>query len=63
MASIQTQVHLEVGAKEREISAEPDAAEVAATLISVIQGGYVLASATVSPRPFHRAIRGVLSLL
>lgn len=37
--------------------------EIAASLISVIQGGYVLASAHNSPIPFHQAIRGALSLL
>jgi TetR/AcrR family transcriptional regulator, transcriptional repressor for nem operon len=51
------------GQKIGEISTDLDATEVAATLISVIQGGYVLASAAASPKPFHRAIRGVLSLL
>ena len=54
---------LEEGQKNGEISTELDATEVAATLISVIQGGYVLASAAASPNPFHRAVRGVLSLL
>jgi TetR/AcrR family transcriptional repressor of nem operon len=54
---------LEEGQKNGEISTELNATEVAATLISVIQGGYVLASAAASPKPFHRAIRGVLSLL
>ena len=54
---------LEEGQKNGEISTELNATEVAATLISVIQGGYVLASAAASPKPFHRAVRGVLSLL
>ena len=51
------------GQQSGEISTNLDATDVAATLISVIQGGYVLASAAASPKPFHRAIRGVLSLL
>ncbi len=51
------------GQQSGEISKNLNATEVAAALISVIQGGYVLASAAASPKPFHRAIRGVLSLL
>ena len=47
----------------KEVSAEVDAAEMAAMLIATIQGGYVLASAAGSPEPFHRAIRGALATI
>ena len=45
----------------REVSADADAAEMAAMLIATIQGGYVLAAAAGAPEPFHRAIRGALA--
>ena len=38
-------------------------AEIAAAVIAVLQGGYVLARAAGSPDPFHRAIAGVIALL
>jgi len=47
----------------KEVSADVNAAEMAAMLIATIQGGYVLASAAGSPEPFHKAIRGALGLL
>ena len=46
-----------------EIAAELNPGEVAAMLIAVLQGGYVLAGAEASPEPFRRAVRGVLSVL
>jgi TetR/AcrR family transcriptional regulator, transcriptional repressor for nem operon len=49
--------------KAGEILPGLDAAEVAAMLISVLQGGYVLAGASRSPESFDRAVRGALSLL
>jgi TetR/AcrR family transcriptional repressor of nem operon len=54
---------IEEGQAAKEIAAELDADEVAAMLVSVIQGGYVLAGASGSAKPFNRAIRGALSLL
>ena len=54
---------IEEGQAANEIAAELDADEVAAMLVSVIQGGYVLAGASGSAKPFHQAIRGALSLL
>ncbi|WP_405145241.1 TetR/AcrR family transcriptional regulator [Sphaerisporangium sp. NBC_01403] len=38
-------------------------AETAATIVAVLQGGYVLARAAGSAEPFDQAIRGVLALL
>jgi TetR/AcrR family transcriptional regulator, transcriptional repressor for nem operon len=46
-----------------EINSALNADEIAATLIATIQGGYVLASAAASPKPFRQAVRGILSLL
>jgi TetR/AcrR family transcriptional repressor of nem operon len=46
-----------------EISSELNDGELAAMLIAVIQGGYVLAGASGSAKPFHKAIRGAISLL
>jgi TetR/AcrR family transcriptional repressor of nem operon len=54
---------IEEGQAAKEIAAELDADEIAAMLVSVIQGGYVLASASGSAKPFNQAIRGALSLL
>jgi TetR/AcrR family transcriptional regulator, transcriptional repressor for nem operon len=54
---------IEEGQAAKEIAAELAADEVAAMLVSVIQGGYVLASAAGSAKPFNQAIRGALSLL
>jgi hypothetical protein len=47
----------------KEIAPQLDADELAAMLVSVIQGGYVLASASGSAKPFNQAIRGTVSLL
>ena len=49
--------------KAGEISPELDEGDLAAMLIAVIQGGYILASASGSVKPFHKAIRGAISLL
>ncbi len=54
---------IEEAQRAGEISSTLDAGEIAATIIATIQGGYVLAASAGSPAPFHRAIRGVLSLL
>lgn len=40
-----------------------DPGAVAATVVAVLQGGYVLARAADSTAPFHQAIDGVLGLL
>ncbi|MEA3180597.1 MAG: hypothetical protein QOI59_4120 [Gammaproteobacteria bacterium] len=47
----------------KEIAPQLDEDELAAMLVSVIQGGYVLASASGSAKPFNQAIRGAVSLL
>ena len=36
---------------------------LAATIVAVLQGGYVLARAAGSPEPFDQAVSGVLALL
>ncbi|MFG2898725.1 TetR/AcrR family transcriptional regulator [Streptomyces zaomyceticus] len=46
-----------------EFSASLDADAIAATVVSTVQGGYVLARATGSRTPFDSAVRGLLSLL
>ena len=46
-----------------EFAASLDPAATAATVIAVVQGGYVLARAAGSVEPFDRAIEGVLGLL
>ena len=48
-------------AGELDRAADPD--EVAAAVVAVLQGGYVLARAAGSPRPFDQAVAGVLVLL
>ncbi len=40
-----------------------DPCELAATIIAVLQGGYVLARAAGSVRPFEQAVNGALALL
>jgi AcrR family transcriptional regulator len=40
-----------------------DPAAVAATVVAVLQGGYVLARAAGSPDPFDQAVSGVLALI
>lgn len=40
-----------------------DPADLAATLVAVLQGGYVLARSAADPAPFDRAVRGALALL
>jgi len=46
-----------------ELDAALDPAATAATIVAVLQGGYVLARAAGSPEPFHQAVDGVLALL
>ncbi|WP_370410130.1 TetR/AcrR family transcriptional regulator [Streptomyces fradiae] len=40
-----------------------EAAELAATIVATVQGGYVLARASGSPAAFDTAVRGLLALL
>jgi TetR/AcrR family transcriptional regulator, transcriptional repressor for nem operon len=54
---------LEEGQMTGEFAPEMNPQDIAATVIAVLQGGYVLARAENSVEPFDRAIRGVLSLL
>jgi len=51
------------GQQSGELVADLDPAEVAATVVAVLQGGYVMARAAASVEPFHQAIEGVLALL
>ncbi|MEU6432570.1 TetR/AcrR family transcriptional regulator [Microbispora sp. NPDC046973] len=51
------------GRDRGEIDAVLDPGSIAATVVAVLQGGYVLARAAGSPEPFHQAVDGVLALL
>jgi AcrR family transcriptional regulator len=44
-------------------AAGSDPADIAAMLVAVLQGGYVLARAAGTTEPFDRAVRGALALL
>ncbi|WP_103338553.1 TetR/AcrR family transcriptional regulator [Amycolatopsis sp. CA-126428] len=46
-----------------ELPATLDPTALAATIVAVLQGGYVLARAANSPEPFDQAVSGVLALL
>ncbi|MER6799396.1 TetR family transcriptional regulator C-terminal domain-containing protein, partial [Amycolatopsis mediterranei] len=46
-----------------ELPATLDPTALAATIVAVLQGGYVLARAADSPEPFDQAVSGVLALL
>ncbi|MEZ0092886.1 TetR/AcrR family transcriptional regulator [Streptacidiphilus sp. EB129] len=46
-----------------ELDPALDAASTAATVVAVLQGGYVLARAADSAEPFHQATEGVIALL
>ncbi|WP_326948501.1 TetR/AcrR family transcriptional regulator [Amycolatopsis sp. NBC_01307] len=54
---------LDEGRAAQELPAELDTAALAATIVAVLQGGYVLARAAAAPGPFDQAVSGVLSLL
>lgn len=54
---------LEEGLGRGEFHAPLDPAATAATIVAVLQGGYVLARAAGSTEPFAQAIDGVLGLL
>ncbi|OUC95257.1 TetR/AcrR family transcriptional regulator [Streptosporangium minutum] len=51
------------GRERGELDAALDPQATAATVVAVLQGGYVLARAADSPAPFDQAITGVLGLL
>ncbi|MBD0707972.1 MULTISPECIES: TetR/AcrR family transcriptional regulator [unclassified Streptomyces] len=51
------------GRERGELAATLDPDATAATLVATLQGGYVLARAAGSMRPFDQAVGGVLSLL
>ncbi|MDX3195681.1 TetR/AcrR family transcriptional regulator [Streptomyces sp. MN03-5084-2B] len=54
---------LDEGRAAGELPASLDPAALAATIVAVLQGGYVLARAADSPEPFDQAVSGVLALL
>ncbi|RKE21886.1 TetR/AcrR family transcriptional regulator [Streptomyces sp. TLI_171] len=51
------------GREAGELPPSVDPHDTAATVLAVLQGGYVLARAAGDPAPFDRAITGVLALL
>ncbi|WP_215542785.1 TetR/AcrR family transcriptional regulator [Amycolatopsis sp. CA-230715] len=51
------------GVRDGEFDAGLDPTATAATIVAVLQGGYVLARAADSPAPFEQAVDGVLGLL
>ncbi len=51
------------GQANGELVQDLDAEQTAATIVAVLQGGYVLARAANSTAPFASAVRGVLGLL
>jgi TetR/AcrR family transcriptional regulator, transcriptional repressor for nem operon len=57
-----TQV-LDAGRDAGELDSALDPAATAATIVAVLQGGYVLARASRSTDPFDQAVAGVLALL
>ncbi|MEV4561634.1 TetR/AcrR family transcriptional regulator [Kitasatospora sp. NPDC049285] len=46
-----------------QLPAATDPQATAATVVAVLQGGYVLARAAGTPAPFHQAVDGLLALL
>lgn len=54
---------LAAGQERGELAAELDPAATAATVVAVVQGGYVLARAAGTPDAFDQAVTGVLTLL
>ncbi|WP_035796104.1 TetR/AcrR family transcriptional regulator [Kitasatospora mediocidica] len=54
---------IEEGRRRGELRPGAAAQELAATVVAVVQGGYVMARAADSEEPFHRAVRGALALL
>ncbi|WP_420809037.1 TetR family transcriptional regulator C-terminal domain-containing protein [Amycolatopsis suaedae] len=51
------------GRERGELEATLDPGTTAATVVAVLQGGYVLARAAGSVEPFDQAVTGVLALL
>ncbi|MFB7369408.1 TetR/AcrR family transcriptional regulator [Streptomyces sp. NPDC056222] len=51
------------GLDSGELTGPIDPAELAATIVATVQGGYVLARASGSPAAFDTAVRGLLALL
>lgn len=51
------------GQQSGELDRSPEPSEVAAAVVAALQGGYVLARAAASTRPFDQATSGVLVLL
>ncbi|MBV8931832.1 MAG: TetR/AcrR family transcriptional regulator [Kutzneria sp.] len=51
------------GRKRGEFDATLDPTATAATIVAVLQGGYVLARAARSTDPFEQAVNGILTLL
>ncbi|MFD3947313.1 TetR/AcrR family transcriptional regulator [Streptomyces sp. NPDC058579] len=51
------------GLDSGELAGPLDPAELAATIVATVQGGYVLARASGSPAAFDTAVRGLLGLL
>ncbi|SFW85351.1 DNA-binding transcriptional regulator, AcrR family [Amycolatopsis australiensis] len=54
---------LDDGRDAGELPAALDTAALAATVVAVLQGGYVLARAANAPEPFDQAVSGILALL
>lgn len=54
---------LQEGLDSGELAGPLDPAELAATIVATVQGGYVLARASGSPAAFDTAVRGLLGLL
>lgn len=54
---------VEEGKEQGQFAPSLDAGEIAATILSTVQGGYVLARASGSPAAFDAGVRGLLSLL
>ncbi|MEU9388113.1 TetR/AcrR family transcriptional regulator [Streptomyces sp. NPDC048279] len=54
---------VEEGKEQGQFGPRVDAAEIAATVLATVQGGYVLARASGSPAAFDAGVRGLLSLL
>ncbi len=51
------------GIEAGELRPDIEAAELADTVLAVVQGGYVLARAAADPVPFERAVQGAVALL
>jgi len=54
---------LDEGRAAGDLPSTSDTEALAATIVAVLQGGYVLARAANAPEPFDQAVSGVLALL